>query len=133
MYILFSLQRYLKYQDSAAKGLIDPSKLPPSEDAAFLHCLRVFLQISICRELDQFTLDPCVWGWKFSNNLFEPVQTTVDCAPLNILEFVCCKCKTGCASNLCSCKKLGLLCVPTCKNCHGACQNSNVCMKISEN
>ena len=127
---MIQLFRYLKYQDAAAKGLIDPSKLPPTEDSANLHLLRVFLQITIQKKLDQFCLDPCEWGWKKPNNIFEPIQTLLECAPMNLLKFVRCKCKTGCSSNLCSCKKHGLPCVPSCKNCHGDCFNSQVCRNI---
>ena len=123
--------RYLKYQDAAAKGSLDPSKLPPSEDAALQHCLRVFLQVSIWKKLDVFCLDPCDWGWRLSNDTFEPIPNTSDCAPQNLLKFVRCKCKTSCSSNLCSCKKHGLSCVPSCKNCNGSCENVQVSLHLA--
>ena len=116
----------MKYQDCAAKGVIEPSKLPPSEDALYFHCLRVYFQISVWRKLDQSALNPSEWGWKLLNGILEPITTEKECAPSKLLQFVRCKCKSGCTSNICSCKKHGLQCVPSCKNCHGTCQNGEV-------
>ena len=118
--------RYLKYQDGVARGLVEPSKLPPSEDAAHQHSLRVYLQTSIWKSLDVFCLDPCEWGWAMVNNVYEPVALSIECAPDQLLKFVRCKCKSGCSSNLCSCRKHGLCCVPSCKHCCGSCDNSGV-------
>ena len=108
----------------AAKGVLDPSKLPPTEDAAYHHCLRVYFQVIVWDTLDQFCLDPTEWGWNLTDGIFTPIQTTVDCAPPELLKFVRCKCNTGCASANCSCKRHGLSCVPACKNCRGDCEVS---------
>ena len=110
----------------AAKGVIDPSKLPPTDGATYQHCLRVYFQVMVWKTLDQFCLDPVHWGWQKIDDVFIPIKTTVECAPEEILKFVRCACKAGCHSSRCSCKKHGLSCVTACKTCRGDCENSQV-------
>ena len=107
-------------------GTIVPSKLPPTDDAAFQHCLRVYFQLMVWETLDQFFMDPIGWGWQKIDDSYTPVQNTIECAPDEILKFVRCGCKAGCSSANCSCKKHGLLCVAACKHCRGDCENSQV-------
>lgn len=53
-----------------------------------------------------------------------PVTTTMDAAPEQLLHIISCKCKSGCATAGCSCKKAGLLCSAVCKHCVGtSCEN----------
>ena len=110
----------------SATGLVDPSKLPPTESTAFAHSLRVYYQCLVWGSLDQFQTDPGLWGWQLDDGAYSPIVTTSDCAPENILQFIRCKCKSGCHSNLCSCRKHGLKCVFACKNCRGDCGNGEV-------
>ena len=104
----------------SAHGTIDPSKLP----------LRAYFQCLVWKTLDPFPSDPCLWGWKLEDGLFTPIQSSNECAPADLLKFVRCKCKSGCTSNLCSCKKHGLTCVFACKNCRGDCENCEVCINF---
>lgn len=114
----------------SARGLVEPSKLPPSESTAFAHSLRVYFQCLVWTSLDQTTTDPATWGWKLEDGVYSPILTTSDIAPENILQFIRCKCKAGCHSNLCSCRKHGLKCVFACKNCRGDCGNGEVTIII---
>ena len=126
--ILFTkyCERYAKFQEMAAKGVVDPNKLPPTSDTVFLHCLRSIYQAKVWMTLDVNTMDPLLWGWRVIDGVFTPIQTNVECAPDTLLKFVRCKCKSGCTSNNCSCKKHGLPCVTACKNCRGDCENIQV-------
>ena len=62
IYNLLSLFRYAKYQEIAAKGIIDPNKLPPTEDAAF----KLWYG-------NQFCMDPIFWGWQRIHSVFTPI------------------------------------------------------------
>ena len=111
-----------------AKGIVDPSKLPPTNNASQQHTLRVLFQCAVWRELNQTCLDPLAWGWKKDGTSFVPIKTEMDCAPSEVLNFIRCKCKTSCTSKLCSCKKHGLSCVLACSHCRGECENGQVCI-----
>ena len=50
--------RFLKFQKQAVKGKIDPDRLPPTEDAATQHALRVHLQIAVWHNLNTSILTP---------------------------------------------------------------------------
>ena len=111
----------------AAKGIIDPSKLTPTENTAYYHVLRVYFQVLVWDTLDQFCVDPLEWGWKSTNGVLTPVQTDNECAPQDLLKFVRCQCKTGCRTAHYSCKRHGLRCVAACKHCRGDCENCENC------
>ena len=110
----------------SARGIIDPSKLPPTESTAIEHTLRVYFQCLVWKTLQQFPSDPAAWGWNLDQGVYTPVMGSSTCAPDDLLQFIRCKCKSGCTSNLCSCKKHGLKCVFACKNCRGCCENGEV-------
>lgn len=110
----------------AARGVIDPSKLPPTEDTVYHHILRVYFQVLVWDTLDQFCVDPLEWGWISDERMFTPIKTAIDCAPQDLLKFVRCQCKTGCVTAHCSCKRHGLKCVTACKVCRGDCENGDV-------
>ena len=118
--------RFARYQEMSAKGLVDPCKLPPTESTAFEHSLRVHYQCLVWKHLDESHTDPANWGWKLQDGVYSPILTNSDCAPESFLQFIRCKCKSGCHSNLCSCRKHGLKCVFACKNCQGGCENGEV-------
>lgn len=90
------LFRHTKFQRD-----INPSKLPPSETSAYFHSLRVHFHVLEWETLDQFCDDATKWGWNYSEN-HTPIQIDNGCAPLEILNFIRYKCKTGCVTNLCS-------------------------------
>ena len=69
--------------------------------------------------LDHSCLDPTDLGWGLSDGVYVPIKSSNECTIENLVKFVKCKCKSGFASSLCSCKIHGLSCVAACKNCHG--------------
>ena len=54
-------------------------------------------------------------GWQLNdeNNLTMAYSSKV-AIPTEVLEFVTCKCKTGCNSARCSCKRINLNCTDAC-------------------
>ena len=122
--------RSLIYSKSMAKGKFLPQKLPPTESAAEQHILRVYLQWSDWMLLTTSSLDPTKYGWSRSSGSFEPIGFIGDVAPASVLNFTTCNCRTdraepACRNHMCSCKRLGLHCLPACGNCHGLdCNNA---------
>ena len=108
-----------------AKGIVDPSELPPTDSAAYQHTLRAVYQATVWDKLDEFCLDPCQYGWDLVDSFHSPVANSQSCAPDNLLKLVRCKCESGCQSALCSCRKHGLSCAVACQNCRGTCENSH--------
>ena len=92
----------------AAKGMVDPCKLPPTESVAYQHTLRTIYQATVWEKLDELCLDPCAYGWSIVDGIYSPITNTQACSPDNLLKFVRCKCKGACQSALCSCRKHGL-------------------------
>ena len=116
--------RYSTYMKLAAtsKTHIMPEQLPPTERAAYFHCLRSHLQVMEWQQLMIHT-DPCDWGWEMVSEKLVPIATDKDPAPETLLNVIRCSCKVEsrncCGTGLCSCKKNGLTCVAACANCHG--------------
>jgi len=53
-------------------------------------------------------------------------MTDLQVAPDDLLKIVRCKCKTTCATMMCSCRKLGHTCFSACEHCHGKlCTNTD--------
>ena len=102
---------------------IDPALLPPSPRAAYYHGLRVYHQVQVWTKLLNSDKDPLLLGWKIVNNMFVPIMTDIEAGPPEILKVVRCGCKGNCG-NRCSCRKAGLHCSSSCKECHGVnCEN----------
>ena len=118
--------RAVKYQDMAAKEVIDPAKLPPTLGALTQHIFRAYYQCTVWKKLNESVLDPSEWGWMEVEALYTPVKTADNMAPEDILKFIHCKCKSNCISRACSCRKNGLKCVLACTNCRGECENNDV-------
>jgi len=118
--------RYRHYISSSYKNKTNIASLPPTEDAARQHSLRVYFQVqqwlSGKTTLDEQQRDPCAWGWKKTKSGLVPVPATLNPAPNSILRYISCKCKKGCQRN-CGCRKAGLHCSPICKSCEGLCDN----------
>ena len=137
MYECFTY-RYSKYQQMVCEGLIEPEKLPPTERAAWFHGLRVHLQTIQWKILDDtINLEPEKWGWKKDNGVLVPIPTDKEIAPPDLLQIVRCKCKMSsrnpCGTNVCSCRKNGILCMPACGGCHGEDCNNKQVFRISNN
>jgi len=66
---------YMKMTASAQK--IDPSNLPPTEEAAIQHSLRVYLQI--WQWESGRCIDPLHWGWSVKQGRMAPVTTKKVC------------------------------------------------------
>lgn len=111
--------RYRHYITSAYKTTANIASLPPTEAAARQHSLRVFFQVQKWLGHEKI---PEEWGWKPSKNGLMPVTTLQPPAPEAILNYISCKCKTGCRGS-CGCRKAGLYCSQICLNCEGTCEN----------
>ena len=102
-----------------------PERLPPTEKAAVFHVLRSHHQAVVWTTLNANVLDPLQWGWQEVDGKLVPRKTDASAAPDELLNMVRCKCKGGCSSVLCSCRKHGLKCVSTCSHCNGVdCTNT---------
>jgi len=55
-----------------SKTLLNPQKLPPTEQAAYYHSLQVHLQAILWMNLSIDVLDPKEWGWKINGSTFIP-------------------------------------------------------------
>lgn len=73
---------------------------------------------------------PVDHGWKLSEGQLEIHWMTRPSAPDSLLDFVSCKCKTGCKTLRCSCLKSDLRCTDCC-NCVN-CQNIEECEESPE-
>jgi len=118
---------YMKMAASSSK--IAPSKLPPTERAAWYHSLRVYIQLCQWKTLMGCQMDPLDWGWKIENGKMAPIMTDQNVAPEELLLVIRCNCKLSsrnpCGSNQCSCKRNGIQCVSACGDCRGfGCNNS---------
>ena len=122
--------RYEGYmsQLSSCKNQPRPERLPPTEDAAKYHIMRVHIQVVQWKYLMDIELDAKEWGWKDVNGVLQPIATELRAAPDDLLNIISCKCKMmrshPCSSMICTCYKHGLSCVTACKHCCGkACNN----------
>ncbi|XP_065662608.1 zinc finger BED domain-containing protein 5-like [Hydra vulgaris] len=86
--------------------------------AAYYHGLRVYHQIKVWRNLSNVDLDPLSWGWVIQNQMHAPIMTDIEAGPQDILNIIRCGCKGPCG-NKCICRKAGLNCTLSCKECHG--------------
>ena len=111
-----------------SKTASKPQSLPPAERAPYYNLLRVHLQVIQWKKLMTTNADPLEWGWKVHQNFFAPISTDLEPAPKELLNLVCCNCKTTswntCGTNICFCQKNGLTCVAACGGCRGeSCKN----------
>lgn len=113
---------YIRKIASAEKEF-DIARLPPTENAAKYHLLRVHLQCFIWKNLNMPSPDPTLWGWQLVEGEFQPILTDLSPAPDKLLNLIKCACKTTieepCNSMKCSCRRYGLQCSIICKNCCG--------------
>jgi hypothetical protein len=116
-----NLVRYLLFKG----GKFDEELLPPNEDSLEQHVKRANFQCFIWRRATNSMMDAPSFsghGWEIDNiGHVHITWMTLPPAPDSVLDFVNCKCKTGCINNRCSCKKANLKCSELC-NCSN-CQN----------
>ena len=116
----------------AYQGMISPEKLPPTARTAHFHGLRVHYQIMQWLLLNEdVSLNPCDWGWVQKQNKLLPITTDSDVAPPSLKDVIRCKCnlntKNPCGTGLCTCRRFGMVCLPSCGGCHGdGCNNSDL-------
>ena len=98
---------------------VHAERLPPSENTARFHVLRVHHQAVVWHRLGSRTaLNPSSWGWKLDKGRYEPITTTKPVALDDVMTVVRCGCQ-NCDTQRCSCRSNGLKCVAACRNCRG--------------
>ena len=116
-------------------GVIEPEKLPPTDEAAKHHGFLAHLQVVEWKMLDQrFNLSPTEWGWKEmitsqNKKYLTPVRTSKTVATENLLKVVRFRCKAKknqCGANVCKCQKHGLKCMAACYRCHRESRNNKM-------
>ena len=118
----------LRYKNFTSKVITNNSSvqvqtLPPTSDAAALHCLRVYFQTQVW--MGNSSLNPLEYGWRIDEGKLVPLKMTLSPAPVSLLQKVRCGCKIHCDSKRCSCRRHGLECSSACKACKGvSCSNS---------
>ena len=104
---------------------IDSALLPPSPRVVFFHGLWVHHQIFVWKDLSEVDKEPLHQGWKVENSNYTPIMTDIEAGPPELLRIQF-GCKRPCGAK-CSCRKAGLKCSSTCKECHGlTCSNAPV-------
>ncbi|VDI48316.1 Hypothetical predicted protein [Mytilus galloprovincialis] len=99
--------------------------LPPTSDAAKLHCMRVYHQTQVWIGKGD-KLDPKDWGWHVEDNKLLPIRALLPPAPEKLLRIIRCNCKLNCDTKRCSCRKHGIDCSPACGECRGMnCSNTS--------
>ena len=102
------------------EGKCDEELLPPNDDSLEQHIglLRANYQCYIWRHASHpiSNLPSCEhFGWSFSTDGKVVVRwMTLPPASDSVLSFISCKCKMGCQSLECSCKKAALFCTDIC-------------------
>lgn len=113
--------RYEIFALFLTKSTFNLASLPPTEEAARQHSLRTYLQVQAWKSNP---LDPLQWGWKISKPGLQPIPTTKEAAPEELLKTICCACSKGYHGGR-TCRKNGMKCTTICKFCKGhSCTNS---------
>ena len=106
-------------------GKCSDDVLPPTCDGLIQHINRANFQTASwcqCLNAEVDIPSPAGNGWTLTNDELEIVWMTRPPAPQSLLECVECKCKTGCTTMRCSCRKADLKCTDLCSCC--GCQNN---------
>ena len=104
-------------------GKYSDDSLPPDSDSLRQHIKRANFQALAWNRclLARLQLPSAAGnGWKLKDGQLEIVWTTRPSAPESLLEYVNCKCQSGCKTKRCGCLKSGLQCTDLCrcKDCH---------------
>jgi hypothetical protein len=117
-------QTYAKMVASQA-GRFSADRLPPTQDAAELHVMRVHHQAVVWATLGRTVLDPIKWGWHVKDGHLRPIAMTQQPGPPHLMKMIRCNCAAGCKSSNCSCRRNGIMCFSACGHCHGTeCENA---------
>ena len=121
--------RYKRFAKTVTKNSFNLSSLPPTQDAARFHSLRVYHQVQSWLGRYQ---NPEDWGWKKHANIWMPIQASKPPAPPDLMKLIFCRCKGNCGS-MCGCRKAGLKCSTVCLHCSGeTCSNIMEISKLME-
>ena len=99
-----------------------PESLPPTSDALYFHIQRAHYQAAVWRQahLAYPTIpNPEGMGWKMEEGTLKPMLMLLSPVPESCKEVQACKCKTGCKTLRCRCKKANLNCTRDCTCNHG--------------
>jgi len=99
--------RMLIKKTSRGSTFVGPEQLPPTENAIVYHSLRTYHQIMAWIKED---LDPLEFGWATHNNQLVPTMASAPPVPEELLNIVCCNCRT----TRCTCRRYGLPCTEGC-------------------
>ena len=112
---LLARLHYTSYCSTSLSHRFQPERLPPSDNAARMHVMRVHLQAIIWGSLGESQIKATNWGWRRELGRLVPIQIDGDISPEHILKVVRCKCKSNCSTALCSSRKNGWHCVSACQ------------------
>ena len=101
--------RNIAYRRQIAKGKVTPERIPISEGAGKQHSRRTF---STLREWILLTVNLQPRGWELRDDGFYPVYSTDPVAPIELLKVIYCNCKGNSLTNMCSCFKNNVKCLP---------------------
>ncbi|CAG2252807.1 unnamed protein product [Mytilus edulis] len=122
--------RYRKFNHKVltnSLSCVHVQSLPPTSEAASQHCKRAYYQIQEWTNDSVHMLSPSDWGWVLQGTSLCPIRTILPPAPDNLLHVIRCKCKSGCDTRRCTCRKNGLDCSSACSECKGLnCSNCKV-------
>ena len=112
-------------------GKCSDETLPPNFESLLKHIGRANFQATVWNQCLSSNLNvplPENNGWLVSEGQLEISWMTKPATPDSLIEFVQCKCKTGCETMRCSCLKSGLRCTDFCQcvNCQNGKENANL-------
>lgn len=113
----------------SCRGTIQPEQLPTTEQAAYFHGLRTFIQVMGGRWKDNINAEDL--GCRKNGDCLYPVKTNAVYAPSYLQQIVRCNCKmttkNPCGINKCSCvSACGGYCGKDCNNCASQQESSQV-------
>ena len=118
----------LRYEIFTKKNL-SGDRLPPTLDALIFHLRRANYQTFIWKSASVPVLNlPSLIenGWHIVDGKFCEELIFHSSVPDSIVELTRCKCKKGCKTNSCSCKRANLVCTDSCScNNNDDCENTN--------
>ena len=101
--------RYILFTE----GKYGEENLPPNRDSSLLHIKRANYECFIRRRCCEALINapsPVGYGWLNYENSLQIHWLSMPAAPESLPQSINCGCKTGCASQRCSCKRSGVFC-----------------------
>ena len=111
-----NLLRYRIFHKKVTVTAVTPETLLPTSNAVMFHSYRSFFKTQVWMGE---SIDPPCWGFSIQKDKMMPVTMTEPPAPPNLLKIACSSFKTGCKTMTYSCRKHGLKCTDSCKECRG--------------